>query len=194
MADGSGPIREAAAALQAPALTWRRPGWLWAGIVLILSVAWPLFFLRAEGGWGQFAAICVGASLLLALGAIGAAHAIGKPPRLRRHVVIYVMAASVAVAFIAPFVFMALLDFLVTAERNGDQAAFEIAGLSGNMAWALAPLALLVGSPCALVAGLALSLLGFRKTPATPPGVLIARRRGDQTILHDPRREIDHTG
>lgn len=192
MADGSGPIRDAAAALRPPPLAWRRPAWLWAAIVLAVSAAWPLIFLNGEGGWAQLAAMSVGATILLALAAIGVAYAIRQPPRQRRHVVIYVLAASVFVAILAPFAFVGLLGFLVTAERNGDAAAFEIAGLSGDMAWALAPLALLVGAPCALVAGLALSLLGFRKTKPAPPGVLIARQQPNQSIAHDPRREIDH--
>jgi hypothetical protein len=156
-------------ALAPPPLAWRRPVWLWALIALALSVAWPALFLRTEGGLAQFAAITVGAAFLLALAALAIAYRIGRPPKLRRHVIAYMVAAAAFCALVSPFAFLAILGALASSEHGGDVSGLEIAGLTPDMAWALAPLALAVGAPTAVVAGLALALLGFHKRPPAPP-------------------------
>ena len=182
-------VQDAPAAPAPTLLTWRQPAPVWFVLVLALSVAWPLLFLRNEGGWAQLAAICVAVALLVSLGSISAAAALGRPARQRRHVVIHVLAASGLAALLAPFAFTGLVGLLAGVERGDGSSGFEIAGVSPDMAWALAPLALAVGAPCALVAGLALSLIAFRKTLAPQDGVLIATRADARALTDEGRAD-----
>ncbi|MBI1188899.1 MAG: hypothetical protein GC206_16460 [Alphaproteobacteria bacterium] len=182
MADGSA-FRPVDAEYKQPPLVWRRPAWLWASLAFAIGVVWPLFFLSRDGGLAQLAAISVGAALLLAFGVIAIGDKIRRPPTLRRHIVIIVLACTGVVALFAPFVFVGLLGLLAGIESSLDEPGLKIAGLSQSMAWALAPIAFLVGAPSAIAAALTLSILGFRREKPGAPGVLIARRAPELT--HD---------
>jgi hypothetical protein len=163
--------------LAPPPLAWRRPAWLWLTLALALSVAWPVLFLKSEGGLAQFAAITAGAAFLIALIALSIAYAMRKPPLLRRHVIAYMVVAAAFCALVSPLAFIALLGALAQSEYGGEASGLEIAGLSPEMAWALAPLALAVGAPASVVAGLALAFLGFRKPKHGQPAAPLALRR-----------------
>lgn len=187
MADGSA-FRPADAEYKRPPLTWRKPAWLWASLAFAIGVVWPLVFLSRDGGLAQLAAISVGAALLLSVGVIAIGAQIGRPPMLRRHVVIVVLICTGMVALLAPFVFVGLLGLLAGLESSLDEPGLKIAGLSQGMAWALAPIAFLVGAPSAIAAALTLSILGFRREKPATPGVLLARRAPELT--HDKSARI----
>jgi hypothetical protein len=154
-----------------PALTWRRPIWLWGLTTFGLGAGWPLLFLNRESGLAQLAAVLVGAALLAAFCALAIAYRVGRPPRSRGQVIVYVLAATAVWALAAPFAYAALAE----APAGGQEpvARFEIANIKPAMAWAIAPLALAVGAPTALAAALVFSTLCFRKRS---PDVLVARQ------------------
>ncbi|MGE3142163.1 MAG: hypothetical protein AB7L65_02480, partial [Hyphomonadaceae bacterium] len=135
-------------------------------------------------GIAQLSGLTIGSGLLLALAALWTAFAIGKPPRQRRHVMIYVLVGCAFTALLAPVAFVSLLGWMTGVERGVEGEGMAAAGLSPDMAWTLAPLAMLVSAPSALFAGLTLAVLGFRKPkprpqePASAPGgdLVIARR------------------
>jgi hypothetical protein len=155
-------------ALAPPALAWRRPVWLWAPVAFAISVAWPALFLRSEGGLAQFAAITTGVAFVLAVVALALGYAIGRPPLQRRHVVAAMVIAAALCALLSPLAFIWLIGAVTETEYGGQAPGPEIAGLSPDMAWALAPLALAVGAPASVFAGLALALIGFEKRKARP--------------------------
>ncbi|MBL8548846.1 MAG: hypothetical protein JNJ73_02595 [Hyphomonadaceae bacterium] len=144
-----------------------------------MSLAWPALFLRSEGGVAQFATITAGAAFIVAILAIAVAYAIGRPPLQRRHVVAYMVIAAAFCALLSPLVFVCMIGFAAKAEYGGDASGFEVAGLSPDMAWALAPLALAAGAPTSIVAGLALSVLCFAKRRAASPPPTNMRRLDD---------------
>lgn len=182
---------------QAATLAWRRPAWAWALLTFTIGALWPLAFLSRENGLAQLAAISVGLALLLAFGALSLAIKLNRAPRLRRTIVIYVMAAAALIAIFIPFVFVGLDGLLAgmsnTADPTSTSAASDggmrVAGIGVGMAWALAPLAFAVAAPSALAAGFALAFFGFRKErkPAVQdgPDLIVARRVPE--ITHDTR-------
>jgi hypothetical protein len=176
MADGANFLNTSEAATTHPRLTCRRPVWLWGAATFAIGAGWPLLFLSREGGFAQLAAVSVGSALLIAFASLAIAYRIGRPPRLRRHVVIYVLVATSLVALIAPFVYLGLLRMFPVPEGAPAGSDFQIAGIKAEMAWAVAPLSLAVGAPAALLAGLAYALIGFRKPAGIPRDVLAARR------------------
>jgi hypothetical protein len=155
-----------------PVLTWRRPVWLWGLIAIALGAGWPLLFLNRESGLAQLAAVLVGAALLSAFGAIAVAYRIRRPPSSRGQVIAFVLAAMAFWALAAPFVYAGLAG-PPAADGQEPAAGLEIAGVKPAMAWVIAPLALAVGAPTALAAGLVFSALCFRRRS---PDVLVARQ------------------
>jgi len=188
MPDGSAFRPPQDAQYHRPALVWRQPAWLWASLAFAIGVVWPLLFLSRDGGLAQLAAISVGAALLLSFGTIVIGEKLKRPPRMRRHIVIVVLACTGVVALFAPFVFVGLLGLLAGIESGSGEPGLKIAGLSAGMAWALAPIAFLVGTPSALAAALTLSLLGFKREKPGAAGVLVARRVPELT--HDKTARV----
>jgi hypothetical protein len=141
-------------------------------MTVALGAGWPLLFLNRESGLAQLAAVLVAAALVSAFGALAIACGIGRPPRSRGQVIVYVLAATAFWALVAPFAYAALAGG-PAAPGQEPAARFEIAGVKPAMAWAIAPLALAVAAPTALAAGFVLSALCFRKRS---PDVLVARQ------------------
>jgi hypothetical protein len=170
-----------------PALLWRRPISIWTPVALLLALGWPLLALREEPGMAQMAAIVGALSFLAAAISIGAAWLAGRPPRLRRTIIAHLLAAGAIAAFASPFVFAALLDVL--AQDEGAAGS----GLPNRMAWALTPLALMLGLPIALFGGLVFSFVAFVKPKRLAPNELLLDSRAgeDQVAALEPTRDIE---
>jgi MFS family permease len=153
-----------------PALRWREPAWLWLAVALALSVGWPVVALDAGFGLTLTIGFAVAFATGAALGTARAFQAAGRPPRARRDVVFMVLVYGALTAMVAP---------VLAASFSG---AIGTQGYSWSMATAMWPLAIMLGAPVALFAGLAVSLVMFTKPPPREPdleAVALARATDD---------------
>lgn len=128
-----------------PPLRWRRPSFIWTPIALAIAIGWPALVLSDQPSLQRVAVIAGAVVFTLALLTLGASWALGRAPRTRRVVVVHVLLAGAAAAFLAPFVLAEVLAF-AAAEAAGEK-------LSAAMSMAMTPLALVLGLPAALVSG-----------------------------------------
>lgn len=146
-----------------PPLEWRWPMTLWIGVSLILAIGWPLAVLRPGFGVGLAIAAVVALTCASALTALGGMMAAGAAPRARRDVVLITLG------------FGALFSLATPIAAGIFSGAIGTPGFTWGMAAGLWPLALTIGLPGALFAGLVLAFIAFRKPEQSEPDVLIAR-------------------
>jgi len=131
-------------------LAWRRPAALWTPVALALAVGWPAYALHEQTG---FAALMFGAGAIgmtLSLAALGGAWALGRPPRTRKSVIRNITWTGAVIAAAAPFLLVNL-------------PGAHVDGLARETPFAMAPLALLLGLPISLFAGVVFSLVALVK-------------------------------
>lgn len=159
-----------------PGLAWRRPAPLWALLALTIALGVPALVLMGEDGMGQLTLIVAALSNTAALLSLMFATAIGRMPRSRREVMLHVLWLGVFAALASPLAFQILLTAM-----EGVEAPEGPIGLSSFLPFALTPLSLFVGLPIALLGGLCLAFLAFRRAPAEAPVM----------TLTEPAREAD---
>ncbi len=140
-------------------LTWRRPAFIWTPLALAIAIGWPAALFTEEPSLQRLALVAGMAVFAIALVTLGASWALGKAPRARRVVVVHVLVAGALIAVISPFVLTQLLAALANYEENTAAAA----SLSIDMALAMAPLALIIGLPMALVSALLFAWLALTR-------------------------------
>ncbi len=132
-----------------PPLTWRRPAFLWTPIALALGIGWPAALFYQDGGPQRLALTAGAAVFAIALATLGVSWAIGRAPKARREVVVHVVLAGVIALLAAPFLLTRLLATVAEGAHDGAAQSFTL-----GMSLAMAPLALVVGLPIALVSGI----------------------------------------
>ncbi len=157
-----------------PALTWREPVWLWLPLAYVLAAGWP--FVALEGGGGMALALAIGVAITAALALV---TSIGfregaRPLRARRDIVMLFLIYGAVSAVFAP---------TIVGYVSG---AIGTAGFTASMASSLWPLALIVGLPVALFAGLAFSLVLFVKPPARDPDMAVTETPPPKDALLEP--------
>ncbi|HVK79485.1 MAG TPA: hypothetical protein VM915_02635 [Verrucomicrobiae bacterium] len=148
-----------------PALTWRKPAFLWTPLALALAIAWPLALFYGNPGPQRLAVTALFAVFGLALITLGLRWAMGKPPKLRSIVVSHIVVVGLVVALLSPFVLNTLLS-----AGAGEQITF-------SMALSVLPLILLVGLPVALISGVLFAWTALTRPKHTDD--LIVTFRGD---------------
>jgi hypothetical protein len=138
-------------------LTWRKPALLWTPIALALAIGWPAALFYNDPAPLRLALVAGAAMFALALISLGASWGLGRAPRTRRIVVLHVVLAGVIVALTAPFVLIELLALVADYERQGAGDGFTFA-----MSLAMAPLALVIGLPVALVSGMVFAWVALK--------------------------------
>jgi|CXWL01.1.fsa_nt_gi hypothetical protein len=136
-----------------PPLSWRRPVLIWLPLSLALSIGWPAALLRGEAETRHLALAAGAIAFALGLVTLGAGWVAGRPPKARRIVVMHIVIGGAIAALMTPY----LLPSVLGGPRSLDFA----------MTLAMAPLALLVGLPAALISGLAFAWLAL--TTRAPP-------------------------
>jgi hypothetical protein len=139
-------------------LTWRKPALLWTPAALALAIGWPAGLFYNDPGPQRLALVAGFAVFALALITLGAGWALGAAPRTRRAVVLHVVAAGAVTALAAPFVLTELLAVVADYHDDGAGANFSLA-----MSLAMAPLALLLGLPIALVSGVVFAWIALQR-------------------------------
>lgn len=141
-----------------PPLVWRRPAFIWTPVALALAIGWPLAVMRDDGALAYTIVIAGALVYAMALVSLGAAWAMGQPPRTRRDVVIHVLGAGVIASLAAPFVLTRLLGAVAETEGAGGAQAFDM-----GMSLSMTPLALVLGLPIALASGIVFSILALQR-------------------------------
>lgn len=139
-----------------PALSWRRPTFVWTPLALAAAIGWPVAALQNEGALAPYALVAGAAMFALALTTLGLFWATGRAPKTRREIVSHVVWAGAAAALIGPFVLMQVLALVADYEREGAGAGFTL-----GMPAAVAPLALMLALPIALISGLVFALIAL---------------------------------
>ncbi|UPT63960.1 MAG: hypothetical protein M0D54_05295 [Hyphomonadaceae bacterium JAD_PAG50586_4] len=125
-----------------PALTWRKPAFLWTPIALALAISWPLALFYGNPGSQRLAVTALFAVFGLSLMTLGVRWAMGKAPKMRSIVVSHIVLVSLLVALLSPLALSGLLG----TQSAGEQVTF-------SMSLSILPLILLIGLPIALVSG-----------------------------------------
>lgn len=113
--------------------------------------------LREDSGLSQIVLIAGAAAFAVGLLSLGAAWAFGRAPRTRREALLHLLWPGAAAAMASPFVFTLLLRLVAQARGVAiTQVPF------GSVA-ATAPLAVYLGLPIALFAGLAFAWVALVK-------------------------------
>lgn len=137
-------------------LAWREPAFLWTPLALAVAVGWPTVLFFNDPALQSVALVLGLGVFAVALTTLGAAWALGRAPRTRRMVVLHVLSAATLAALTAPLFLPGLLT-LVAAP--GDQPGrFDLA-----MAAAMAPLALVICLPIALVSAMAFAWIALTR-------------------------------
>ncbi len=131
-----------------PPLAWRRPAVIWTPAALAAAIAWPCALVGWESAEARLIILGEVATFVLALLSLATSWATGRPPKTRRVVLLHVLIAAACVALIGPSALDAML---------GTQSAAPPA---------VAPLALVIGLPTALVSGLLFSWIALTPRPA----------------------------
>jgi hypothetical protein len=153
-------------------LIWRRPSLLWTPLALALAIGWPSALFYNDPGLQRLTLVAGSAVFALALLTLGGSWLIGRAPRTRRIVVVHVVMAGAIAAIAAPFVLTELLAAVADYQHAGAGQNFTFA-----MSLAMAPLALVLGLPIALISGVL-----FAWTALTRPH---QRKPDDDDLLGD---------
>jgi hypothetical protein len=130
-------------------LTWRKPALLWTPLALAMAIGWPAALFANEPGPQRIALVAGFVVFAVALTTLGASWALGQAPRARRVVVLHVVVAGALTALVAPFALTHLLALVADYHQQGAGENFSF-----TMSLAMAPLALLLGLPIALISGI----------------------------------------
>ncbi len=141
-----------------PPLVWRGPAFIWTPLALIAAVGGPALVFGGSGPLAQLALIAGAVIYALALSTLGAAWALGRPPRTRREVVLHVLAAGAIAALLIPFALTELLALVANYEQAGAGEAFTT-----SMALSILPLTFLLGLPITLVTSIAFSYIALER-------------------------------
>lgn len=151
-------MRPAPIPQRAPPLTWRTPAYVWTPLALAIAVGGPALLLSGDGPLAQFALVAGAAIYALAMMTLGAAWALGRPPRTYRDVVAHVLLAGAMASALAPFALTELLAMVANYEHAGAGDAFTM-----DMALSIMPLALVLGLPITLLTAIAFSLMALSR-------------------------------
>ena len=141
-----------------PPLQWRKPALLWTPLALALALGGAYAGFGAQGALANAVLITGAFTFALALTTLGAAWYFGRAPRSHREVVLHVLAAGLAVALAAPVL---LTQLLAAAAEQAAGQAFSL-----PMALSVTPLAIVLGLPVAMLAGIVFSLIALERPPA----------------------------
>ena len=130
-------------------LTWRKPALLWTPLALAMAIGWPTLLFANAPGPQRIALVAGFVVFALALITLGVSWALGQAPKARRVVVLHVVLAGALTALAAPFVLTQLLALVAEYRQQGAGENFSF-----TMSLAMAPLALLLGLPIALISGI----------------------------------------
>jgi hypothetical protein len=139
-------------------LTWRKPAFIWTPVALAAAVGWPAALFLDEPSLQRLALVAGMAVFALALVTLGISWALGHAPRARRVVIVHVLLAGALIAALAPFVLTELLAAVASYEDSAAAASF-----SPEMAFAMAPLALIIGLPMTLISALVFAWLALKR-------------------------------
>jgi len=139
-------------------LTWRKPAFIWTPVALAAAVGWPAALFLDEPSLRRLALVAGMAVFALALVTLGISWALGHAPRARRVVIVHVLLAGALIAALAPFVLTELLAAVASYEDSAAAASF-----SPEMAFAMAPLALIIGLPMTLISALVFAWLALKR-------------------------------
>lgn len=142
-------------------LTWRAPALLWTPVALALAIGGPALALMRDQSLGQTALIFGAGVYALALLSLGVAWGVGRPPRTRGGVIGHIVVAGGLVSLAAPLVLTRLLLWV------GESRAQEGLDVAGSMM--MAPLALLLGLPFALVSGIVFAWVALAREKIAAP-------------------------
>jgi multisubunit Na+/H+ antiporter MnhG subunit len=138
-----------------PPLMWRAPAFVWTPLALALATGWPAGLFYQEPTLQRVALIAGAIVFALALVTLGVSWATGKAPRTRRVVVLHVVLAGAFTALTAPFALTGLIS----------AAVGEGVTLTPGMAFALTPLALLLGLPVTLISAMLFAWIALKRPP-----------------------------
>lgn len=141
-------------------LSWRRPTFVWTPLALALAIGWPAAIFYNDPAPQRLALVAGAAVFALALITLGLSWVVGRAPRARRIVVSHVVLAGAVVALIAPFILVELLALVANYETEGAGSRFTF-----EMSLAMAPLALVIGLPMALVSGIVFAWVALTSQP-----------------------------
>lgn len=156
-----------------PPLAWRKPALLWIPLALALAIGGAYALFLQDDSIARALLIAAALVYALALGALSTAWALGRAPRSHREVVLYVLGAALIVALAAPYGLSALIGAQVKADKHAVV----------DLALALAPLAVLLGLPLALLSGLIFSLTALTRPRAEKP---LELTEDDARFAHQP--------
>jgi hypothetical protein len=139
-------------------LTWRKPAFIWTPLALALAIGGPAALFYADPALQRLAGVMGAAVFALALITLGASWMLGRPPRVRRVVVVHVVTAGGLVALITPFVLIELLALVADYERQGAGDGFTFA-----MSMAMTPLALVIALPVSLLSGIVFAWVALKR-------------------------------
>ena len=105
-----------------------------------------------------FVLIVGAAAFAFALVTLGAGWGLGVAPRTRRAVILHVLAAGLVASLAAPFAMTHLLAVVADYEMAGAAASFSLA-----MSATMAPLALMLGLPLALISGALFAWIALKR-------------------------------
>ncbi len=142
-----------------PPLSWRRPILIWLPFSLALSIGWPAALLRGETETRHLALAASAIAFAVGLVTLGAGWIAGRAPKTRRIVVLHIVTGGAIAALMTPYVLPSLLG--------------TPRGLDFAMTLAMAPLALLVGLPAALISGLVFAWLALTTRPKPAPEIVL---------------------
>lgn len=132
-----------------PPLAWREPMALWLPLAMLATIAWPAL-IESDAEELRLALVASASGLALALATLGASWLAGRAPKARRIIVLHVVLAAAVVAVLAPVA--------------GPSAAPDIAAL-----FAMAPLALMLALPAALLSGIIFAWVALVRPPRLHP-------------------------
>jgi len=142
-------------------LSWRKPAFVWTPLALALAIGGPVAVFYGDESMQRLAGVLGAAVFALALTTLGASWMMGRAPRTRRSVVLHVVLAGAIVGLLAPFVLIEMLAMVANYEREGAGAGFTFA-----MSLAMAPLALVIGLPASLAAGIVFAWVALKRGDA----------------------------
>lgn len=141
----TGPVSAPSIPQRIQPLAWRAPAILWIPLALGLAICWPLALFIGEPD-RQRVALAVGASqFVLSLLSLGVSWLRGHAPEARRIVVAHVVVAGAAASLAAP----------VMLSKSWTLASVLT----------VAPLAIVLGLPAALISGLIFAWLALTPPP-----------------------------
>lgn len=172
--------------MRIPPLSWRRPFFVWTPVAIALAIGWPALMLQGQDGLFEASLVAGAVGLALTLMSLGGAWALGRPPRSRRSVIRHMLWCGGIAALATPFVLTSLLGSVAELERG----AGAVNGLPGSTAYALQPLAMMIGLPVALFSGVVFSCVALVKQPGPQRELLLGKRMSEKLAIPERARDV----